>query len=139
MTASSMRAAGYVLGILSAAAIAGTVVLLDPAGFGTLGLGFAGLLFGVCGFALMRGAWLADGRNELVRRLTASGLAGTATITALGEARNWSSESPRYLIRLNVALPGRPVYQVTVKDLISASALPALSERTRLPGPRRSR
>ncbi len=46
-------------------------------------------------------------------RILATGLAGIATITALEPTGVRINDDPRCRIRLNVALPGRPVYQAT--------------------------
>jgi hypothetical protein len=56
--------------------------------------------------------------------MAATGLAGTATITEVHATNTRVNDNPRCRLTLNVALPGRAVYQVTVTDVILLTDLP---------------
>jgi hypothetical protein len=125
MTAAGLRAVGYSLGSAGAAALTIAGVLHTAVGLlGIAGLGFAGVLSLLCGFGFARDAWLKDRKAATTRRLMASGLFGTATVTGLEQASYWSQENPKCRIRLNVAVPGRAVYQATIDIYITISAMP---------------
>jgi hypothetical protein len=87
MTATGLRAVGYCLGSAGVAALTIAGVLHTAVGsLGIASLGFGGALSLLCGFAFVRDAWLKDRRVATTRRLTASGLFGTATVTGLEQA-----------------------------------------------------
>src|SRR5450432_2342117 len=91
MTAAGLRAVGYSLGSAGAAALTIAGVLHTAVGLlGIAGLGFAGVLSLLCGFGFARDAWLKDRKAATTRRLMASGLFGTATVTGLEQASYWS-------------------------------------------------
>lgn len=116
-----MRKSGYVA-VLGVVGIAATVVLHSE-----LGLVGTVLLGAYAGSALLLGVVFNAGRRRQGRRaaamarLAAVGLAGTGTVTGLELTRG---EIPKGRIWLNVALPGRPVYQATVTETVSQTAMP---------------
>lgn len=61
---------------------------------------------------------------KTAKRLADTGLTAFATVTALEQDRYWTREDPKCWIKLNIALPGRAVYEVRVVYYIWADQMP---------------
>jgi hypothetical protein len=117
--ASGLRRTGWSMASVAATAAAIAIAARGPLGaVGILSLGFTGAVLALFGFGLVRAGRDEDRRIETAARLAARRLIGTATVTALEQASYWSDENPKCRIRLNVALPGRAVYEATITGYI---------------------
>lgn len=77
------------------------------------------------GLGLIVASRRADRRAAARAVIVTTGLAGMATITAFDRAGAGDGEKrSRYRIELDVALPDRPVYPVTVIEAVPPSAVP---------------
>jgi hypothetical protein len=110
---------GWFFVIGGIAFIVGAITITGP------GVTFSilGGIFVLMGLLFIALAWGAKLEEQKKQEVLATGLAGTATITAVEPTGTEINDEPRCRITVNVSLPDRLTYQATVTEVIPRIAL----------------
>jgi hypothetical protein len=115
--------------VLAAAFAAGTLMGGDAA----MGFGITALILGLTGIGLLVFGLRSLRSAKDARRVIATGIAGTATITSIAQTGVFINNNPQVELGLTVHLPDRPEYPAVRKEVLPMVLLARFQPGSTLP------